>query len=90
MQSRTVLYICIGVLILALFFCARDHDHKEPFLQYTEPLAEQEEGTLSAPSDGIPLHGTDLTDWNDISQSPGFGIGPGTVGFGRYGQDFMA
>lgn len=37
-----------------------------------------------------PVDGMELIYPNDMSLSPGFGVGEGTFGFGRFGSSFMA
>lgn len=36
------------------------------------------------------VDGTEMIHEGDLTMSPGFGVGEGLVGFGRYGSSFMA
>lgn len=97
MDNQTVL-VCIVMVIavaVAIYFVSgntTDHYQCEPDLitktLSTPPEVEYIEGQ---PDFHVVNHdGMEIIPEGDMALSPGFGVGEGLVGFGRYGNTMMA
>jgi hypothetical protein len=92
MDRHTICILIVGALVVAvIYFYSKEHfASSDLFLEPIEtPLDVQYiEGTPDL--ELIDGTGNVLLPPGDMALNPGFGVGPGTFGFGRYGLGFMA
>lgn len=97
-KEITSILLCLAVLVLVLgvFYLIRE-DQKRGNENYdyvvrdlpTSPEVELIEGHPDF--DVVDREsGMEIIHPGDIALNPGFGVGEGTVGFGRFGSSFMA
>lgn len=95
MTSRHTTLLCVAILILvlgALYWVNQNTQKKDKYLTKEIPTASAVELIEQRPDFNVIDEGDDmeLIHPGDIALGAGFGIGEGTVGFGRYGSSFMA
>lgn len=96
MQTKTIVtFICFG-LLSAFLYCfvkkERKRDNFYPFVDRllpTDPRVMEIEGRHDHDVESIE-DGKQFIEPHDIALRPDFGMSPGTIGFGRFTNTFMA
>ncbi len=90
MLSKNAQCIIVLLVVLAAVYFVFYSKESYGFINMlpTSPEVEAIEGRPDF--DVVNWDGSILIGKGDIALSPGFGVGEGTVGFGRYGSSFMA
>jgi len=92
-NKSTVLCIFIVVLVaFALYSLNSQQNEKYDYAIQDLPTLPEVELIEGRPDFDVvdETSGMELIHEGDIALNPGFGIGEGLVGFGRYGSSFMA
>lgn len=96
MDNRSVM-ICLLVVVVVLivvYFVSRttrDNYRFGPYQMEALPTPPNVEYIQGHPDmHVVDSHGNEIIPHGDITLSPGFGVGQGLVGFGRYGSSMMA
>lgn len=91
-QRKLILYIAIiAAVLLVAYYLSKNKN--EGFNDYIRDLPTSPEVELiqGGPNfDVVDANGNQVIHSGDIALGAGYGIGEGTVGFGRYGSSFMA
>lgn len=93
MDSKTVLCATaiVFVLVAAYYFLREKRDEKYDYVVRELPTSPEVELIEGRPDFDVVSRATGDTviRQGDIALSPAFGVGEGTVGFGRFGSSFM-
>lgn len=84
--------ICLLVLVIVVLAYLYLSNQKEGYVVQELPTSPEVEFIQGQPDFHVvnEVDGTEMIRSGDIALNPGFGIGEGTVGFGRFGLSFMA
>lgn len=98
-KIKTFIYFLIGLFVFASLWCYyTDKDillkkelSSEGNIEFVDSgsdiMLNSESGVIDA--ENLTAQELELIPPDDIAASPGYGYGPGTIGFGRYGSSFM-
>ncbi|HMP29092.1 MAG TPA: hypothetical protein PKD85_05810 [Saprospiraceae bacterium] len=97
MDRSTILCILILLIIIGCFLFVKNDKKNEEFtnapnlMRQDLPTSPEVEFIEGEPNFHIidPLDDTEIIREGDIALDPGFGMGEGTIGFGRYGSSFI-
>lgn len=95
-SNQTLLCLAMVVIVLGAFYYVYHHTSREEHEGYDYhrrdlPTSPEVESIQGEPDfDVVDSDGMELIHPGDIALGAGYGIGEGTVGFGRYGSSFMA
>jgi len=78
-----------GIVVICLVMKKRNEGYLVEVNMPTSPEVEYIEGQPNRHVIRLP-DGGEMIRPKDIALSPGFGVGEGTFGFGRFGSSFMA
>lgn len=94
MKDDTVFYLLLLLLAIGAVWCFLKNQRPESYTPVLEELPTTPEVELIQ---GYPdmavvdeASGMELIAPNDIAMNPGFGVGEGLFGFGRYGLSMLA